>query len=141
MFWGSSLDWTSIAIYDGLVVQRGCVQSYTRVKHQPEIKAFVSEADGVKTRAFMFYQCGQDKGCVCVGEGGSGADSSDVGHVIQMGMRGGSQNGGSTGPVILLLCDDCCSDCPLLLSVLEVRFLFSLDLFYFFLYFIHFFSS
>lgn len=40
----------------------------------------------------MFYQCGQDKGCVCGRRGGYGADSSDVG----------------------------ACDCPLLLSVLEV---------------------
>lgn len=54
--------------------------------------------------------------------GGCGADSSDVGHVIQMGMRGGSQNGGITGPMVILLRDDCFPDCSLLLSFLEVRF-------------------
>lgn len=32
-----------------------------------------------------------------MGERGSGSDSSDVGHAIQMGIRGGSQNGGMVG--------------------------------------------
>lgn len=38
--------------------------------------------------------------CECVGEGGSGSDATDVGHVIQTGIKGGchwSQNGGITG--------------------------------------------
>lgn len=65
MFWGGSLDWTSIALYEGLEAQQGYVQSYTRVKYQLKTKAFISGADAVKTLAFMFYQCGQDKGCGC----------------------------------------------------------------------------
>lgn len=39
--------------------------------------------------------------CVCVGEGGSGSDTTDVGHVIQMRIRQGSQNGGMVGPLSL----------------------------------------
>lgn len=51
----------------------------------------------LRSGPLCFSQCGQDKGCVCVcffvcfcvGVGGSGSDATDVGHVIQMGIKGG----------------------------------------------------
>lgn len=84
------------------------MQPYTWFKYQPEIKTFISEADGIEIWAFMFYQCGQDKEgvggwvgvCVYVWPRGEVDQTRQMWGMWFTWGKGGGLYGGVIGPMV-----------------------------------------